>query len=274
MSILSEKAGHDLFVYGSLQDPQVVNVLLNRVPDHASAVLSGLYVSLYLSHTLSQPVLVSFMFSIQWRRLIYWLFLVCFLFLQSQVQNQESSLSNHSTGQYRRSHRKGSLFLIPHVLICFLLIQDEWKRNGFVICFSVDMVLFLPSLFCLILGFSYKDLRRLLFLQVLKGITDDERKLLDDFEDVEYDRKAVEVVLTVTLLFGSEQPILYIYVGVWVDSSVINLLMFSDCRILQRSYKWELMYGRTKMILIFMENGTLRFDILYITICLLVAFRI
>uniref|UniRef100_A0A0D3DV89 Uncharacterized protein n=1 Tax=Brassica oleracea var. oleracea TaxID=109376 RepID=A0A0D3DV89_BRAOL len=31
---------------------------------------------------------------------------------------------------------------------------------------------------------------------VLKGITDDERKLLDEFEDVEYDRKAVEVVLT------------------------------------------------------------------------------
>ncbi|KAF2550474.1 hypothetical protein F2Q68_00037683 [Brassica cretica] len=41
MSILSGKAaGHDLFVYGSLQDPQVVNVLLNRVPDHSSAVLS------------------------------------------------------------------------------------------------------------------------------------------------------------------------------------------------------------------------------------------
>lgn len=59
---------------------------------------------------------------------------------------------------------------------------------------------------------------------MLKGITDDERKLLDDFEDVEYDRKAVEVVLTVTLLFGSEQPILYIYIGVWADS-VINLLM-------------------------------------------------
>ncbi|WZZ82587.1 hypothetical protein YC2023_103159 [Brassica napus] len=36
------------------------------------------------------------------------------------------------------------------------------------------------------------------YSKVLKGITDDERKLLDEFEDVEYDRKAVEVVLTDT----------------------------------------------------------------------------
>ncbi|CAN6899803.1 unnamed protein product, partial [Brassica oleracea] len=36
---------------------------------------------------------------------------------------------------------------------------------------------------------------------VLKGITDDERKLLDEFEDVEYDRKAVEVVLTVNNVY-------------------------------------------------------------------------
>ncbi|KAF2532296.1 hypothetical protein F2Q70_00033366 [Brassica cretica] len=103
MSILSGKAaGHDLFVYGSLQDPQVVYVLLNRVPDHSSAVLSGLYVSLSLSLSLSQSTYLD----------------------------------------------------LVHVL-------DPAE-------------------------------------EVLKGITDDERKLLDDFEDVEYDRKAVEVVLTDT----------------------------------------------------------------------------
>lgn len=32
---------------------------------------------------------------------------------------------------------------------------------------------------------------------MLKGIIDDECKLLDDFEDVEYDRKVVEVVFMV-----------------------------------------------------------------------------
>lgn len=57
MSVLSGKAGHDLFVYGSLQEPEVVYVLLNRVPDRVSAVLSGLCVSLYLSHI--QSVLIS-----------------------------------------------------------------------------------------------------------------------------------------------------------------------------------------------------------------------
>lgn len=43
----------------------------------------------------------------------------------------------------------------------------------------------------------------LLLLQVLKGITDDEVKLLDEFEDIEYDRKTVEVVLKV-ITFWSE----------------------------------------------------------------------
>lgn len=33
---------------------------------------------------------------------------------------------------------------------------------------------------------------------MLKGITDDELKMLDEFEDVEYDRKTVEVMLTDT----------------------------------------------------------------------------
>ncbi|CAH2044525.1 unnamed protein product [Thlaspi arvense] len=37
-----------------------------------------------------------------------------------------------------------------------------------------------------------------ILIKVLKGITDDEVKLLDEFEDVEYDRKAVHVVLTDT----------------------------------------------------------------------------
>lgn len=36
---------------------------------------------------------------------------------------------------------------------------------------------------------------------MLKGITDDELKLLDDFEDVEYDRKSVQVVLAVITTF-------------------------------------------------------------------------
>ena len=44
--MLSGKAAYDLFVYGSLQEPEVVYVLLNRVPDHVSAVLSGLCVYL------------------------------------------------------------------------------------------------------------------------------------------------------------------------------------------------------------------------------------
>lgn len=44
----------------------------------------------------------------------------------------------------------------------------------------------------------------MLVLQVLKGITDDELKMLDEFEDVEYDRKTVEVMLTViTFLTGT-----------------------------------------------------------------------
>ncbi|CAH8387459.1 unnamed protein product [Eruca vesicaria subsp. sativa] len=99
MSILSEKAGHDLFVYGSLQDPQVVYVVLNRVPDHVSAVLSGF-------------------------------------------------------------HR----FRIKNRLYPTILPDGTGEVTG----------------------------------KVLKGITDEERKLLDEFEDVEYDRKAVEVVLTDT----------------------------------------------------------------------------
>ncbi|KAH0871492.1 hypothetical protein HID58_078514 [Brassica napus] len=109
MSMLSGKAaGHDLFVYGSLQDPHVVNVLLNRVPDHSSAVLSGF-------------------------------------------------------------HR----FKIKNRLYPTILPDSTGKVTG-------------------------KCLYWLRVLCVLKGITDDERKLLDDFEDVEYDRKAVEVVLTDT----------------------------------------------------------------------------
>lgn len=58
MSKLSGKAGHDLFVYGSLQEPQVVYVLLNRVPDHVSAVLSALCVSLYLYLTLKSVLML------------------------------------------------------------------------------------------------------------------------------------------------------------------------------------------------------------------------
>ncbi|KAF8097540.1 hypothetical protein N665_0286s0049 [Sinapis alba] len=99
MSILSGKASHDLFVYGSLQDPQVVYVLLNRVPDNISAVLSGF-------------------------------------------------------------HR----FRIKNRLYPTILPDSTGEVTG----------------------------------KVLKGVTDDERQLLDEFEDVEYDRKAVEVVLTDT----------------------------------------------------------------------------
>ncbi|CAN8273349.1 unnamed protein product [Cochlearia groenlandica] len=93
-SVLSGKAGYDLFVYGSLQDPQVLNVVLNRVPDSFFAKLSGLYVSLSL-----------------------FLSFIC-------------------------------LDLIPYVLRC---------------------------------------------------ITEDELKILDEFEDVEYDRKTVQVVIKDTL---------------------------------------------------------------------------
>ncbi|KFK29712.1 hypothetical protein AALP_AA7G169200 [Arabis alpina] len=96
MSILSGKGGHDLFVYGSLQEPQVVYVLLNRVPDHISAVLSG----------------------------------------------------------FHRFRLTGRVY--PTIL---------------------------------------PDSTREVTGKVLKGITDDELKLLDEFEDVEYDRHTVEVVL-------------------------------------------------------------------------------
>ncbi|KAL1210455.1 AIG2-like protein C [Cardamine amara subsp. amara] len=99
MSMLSGKAGHDLFVYGSLQDPQVVYVLLNRVPDHVSAVLSA----------------------------------------------------------FQRFRIKGRVY--PTILP-----DGSGEVTG----------------------------------KVLKGITDAELKILDDFEDVEYDRKAVEVMLTDT----------------------------------------------------------------------------
>uniref|UniRef100_A0A1J3C8L5 Putative gamma-glutamylcyclotransferase n=1 Tax=Noccaea caerulescens TaxID=107243 RepID=A0A1J3C8L5_NOCCA len=99
MSILSGKAGHDVFVYGSLQEPQVVYVLLNRIPDHVSAVLSG----------------------------------------------------------FHRFRLKGRIY--PTIL---------------------------------------PDGTRQVTGKVLKGITDDELKLLDDFEDVEYDRKSVQVVLADT----------------------------------------------------------------------------
>ncbi|CAB79849.1 AIG2-like protein [Arabidopsis thaliana] len=97
MSMLSGKAAYDLFVYGSLQEPEVVYVLLNRVPDHVSAVLSGLF------------------------------------------------------------RLKGRVY--PTILP-----DGTGKVNG----------------------------------KVLKGITDDELKMLDEFEDVEYDRKTVEVMLTDT----------------------------------------------------------------------------
>ncbi|CAH2077382.1 unnamed protein product [Thlaspi arvense] len=91
------KAGHDLFVYGSLQEPEVVHVLLNRVPDRVSAILSGLF------------------------------------------------------------RIKGRVY--PTILP-----DGAGEVTG----------------------------------KVLKGITDDELKLLDEFEDVEYVRKAVQVVLTDT----------------------------------------------------------------------------
>ncbi|XP_010447586.1 PREDICTED: protein AIG2 A [Camelina sativa] len=100
MSMLSGgKAAHDLFVYGSLQEPEVVNALLNRVPDRVSAVLSG----------------------------------------------------------FHRFRLKGRFY--PTILP-----DGTGEVTG----------------------------------KVLKGITDDELKMLDEFEDVEYDRKAVEVVLTDT----------------------------------------------------------------------------
>lgn len=60
-----------------------------------------------------------------------------------------------------------------------------------------DSVSLLVLCILLILRFL-RILKTLLFLQVLKGITDDELKILDEFEDAEYDRKAVEVALTVT----------------------------------------------------------------------------
>lgn len=84
MSILSEKAGHDLFVYGSLQDPQVVNVLLNRVPDHFSAVLSGLYVPLSLTHTQSTCLDLVYVFD-PVEEVDLWLFLLFLFCFQSQV---------------------------------------------------------------------------------------------------------------------------------------------------------------------------------------------
>jgi gamma-glutamylcyclotransferase (GGCT)/AIG2-like uncharacterized protein YtfP len=93
------EAAYDLFVYGSLQEPEVVYVLLNRVPDHVSAVLSG----------------------------------------------------------FHRFRLKGRVY--PTILP-----DGTGKVNG----------------------------------KVLKGITDDELKMLDEFEDVEYDRKTVEVMLTDT----------------------------------------------------------------------------
>ncbi|EOA17535.1 hypothetical protein CARUB_v10005885mg [Capsella rubella] len=97
MSMLSGKAGHDLFVYGSLQESEVVKVLLNRVPDSVSAVLSGLF------------------------------------------------------------RLKGRVY--PTILP-----DGTGEVTG----------------------------------KVLKGITDDELKMLDEFEDVEYDRNAVQVALTDT----------------------------------------------------------------------------
>ncbi|KAL0739273.1 hypothetical protein Bca4012_015483 [Brassica carinata] len=114
---MTGKAGHDLFVYGSLQDPQVVYVLLNRVPDHISAVLSG--------------------------------------FHRFRIKNRlYPTILPDSTGQVTGKCRHGSVF--PP---CSVSNPD---------------------------------------FEVLKGITDDERQLLDEFEDVEYDRKSVEVVLTDT----------------------------------------------------------------------------
>ncbi|ESQ54060.1 hypothetical protein EUTSA_v10026383mg [Eutrema salsugineum] len=96
MSMLSGKAGHELFVYGSLQDPDVLYVLLNRVPDRVSAVLSGF-------------------------------------------------------------HR----FRLKNRVYPTIVPDGTGEVSG----------------------------------KVLKGITDDELKLLDEFEDVEYVRKAVHVVL-------------------------------------------------------------------------------
>lgn len=55
---------------------------------------------------------------------------------------------------------------------------------------------------------------------MLKGITDDELKMLDEFEDVEYDRKAVEVVLTV-ITFWSEQLIPTSWIRFLLDQILI-----------------------------------------------------
>ncbi|XP_010526283.1 PREDICTED: protein AIG2 A [Tarenaya hassleriana] len=95
----SSEAKHNLFVYGGLQEPDVVRLLLNRAPDSVSALLPG----------------------------------------------------------FHRFRLKGRVY--PAVLP-----SENGKIPG----------------------------------KVLKGLTDDELKMLDLFEDVEYDRKTVEVVLTDT----------------------------------------------------------------------------
>jgi len=43
---------HNVFVYGSFQDPDVINVMLDRTPEIVSATLPGLYVPFSVSSSI------------------------------------------------------------------------------------------------------------------------------------------------------------------------------------------------------------------------------
>lgn len=109
------------------------------------------------------------------------------------------------------------------------------------LCYCVEMILF-PSLSCVYSWFwGFSKFWKLLFLQVLKGITDDELKILDEFEDVEYDIKAVEVVLTVTKVLIGTTNSLHIWLGfVKTRFSCKPLAALSSAEKLQvETYVWK-----------------------------------
>lgn len=89
-------------------------------------------------------------------------------------------------------------------------------------------------------------------LQVLFGITDDELYILDEFEDIEYERDNVNVFLTVSCF-------ILFYINIWFNTRCrdvyVCFFLWSN-RIAQRNLKQRHTSGPTKMILICTVHGT------------------
>ncbi|KAB1204463.1 Protein AIG2 [Morella rubra] len=172
---------HNVFVYGSLLTDDIVKALLKRVPPSSCAILNGFH-----------------RFSVKER--VYPAIL--------PVENKKV------TGKYGFGYSKGGAIKIPAFSFLLLVTKYNW---------TVYIRLLNPHAFCelylevTVLILLPLAMMQLVPLQVLFGITNPELYILDTFEDVEYERRAVEV----SLLDISEKLQAHTYV--WSDKSDPNL---------------------------------------------------